>query len=67
MHIQEINFKNGVYNNLFKAKKIDTKNILIHEKNYMDLAIYFTRYVSKLIKMLSMYYHKLMGEIKEHE
>ena len=46
MHIQEINFKNGVYNSLFKAKKIDTKNILIHEKNYMDLAIYFTRYVT---------------------
>ena len=30
--------------------------------------IYFTRYVHrKLIKMLSLHYHELMGKNKEHE
>ena len=30
--------------------------------------IYFTRYVhSKLIKMLSLYYHELMGKVKIYE
>ena len=30
--------------------------------------IYFTRYVHrKLIKVLSLHYHELMGKIKEHE
>ena len=47
MLIQEINIKNRVYNyhfdNLVKAKKLETKNILIDEKNYKDLTIYFTR------------------------
>ena len=39
----------------------------IDEKNYKDLVIYFTRYVhSKSIKMLSLYYHKLMAKAKEH-
>ena len=57
MHIQVINIKNQVYNyhfdNLVKAKKIETKNILINGKNYKDLTIYFTRYVhSKSIKIL---------------
>ena len=37
MHIQEIAIKNRVYNyhfeKLVKAKKIETKNILIDEKN----------------------------------
>ena len=29
---------------------------------------WFTRYVhSKLVKTLSLYYHELMGKIKEHE
>ena len=27
-------------NNLIKAKNIETKNISIHEKNYMDLVIF---------------------------
>ena len=43
-------------------------NILIDEKNYKDLTIYFTRYVHKRsIKMLSLHYHELMGKIEEHE
>ena len=51
-----------------KAKKLETKNILINEKNYKDLSIYFTRYVHmNAIKMLSLHYHELMGKIKEHE
>ena len=49
-------------------QKIKTKNILINEKNHKDLRIYFTRYVHrKSIKMLSLYYHELMGKIKEDE
>ena len=72
MHIHKINIKNRVYSyhfdNLVKAKKLDTKNIFIDKKNYKDLMIYFTRYVHrKLIKMLSLHYHELMGKNKEHE
>ena len=57
------------FDNLVKAKKkLETENILIHEKNYKDLVIYFTIYVhSKLIKMLSLYYHELMGKVKIYE
>ena len=70
--MQEINIKNRVYNyyfgNLVKVKRLKTKNILIYQKNYKDLTIYFTRCAySKAIKMLSMHDHKLMGKIKEHE
>ena len=46
MHVKEINIKNRVYNchfdNLIKAKKLETKNIFIVAKNYKDLVIYFT-------------------------
>ena len=49
MHIQEINIKNRVYNyyfdNLVKAKKLETKNILIDTKNFKDLTICFASYV----------------------
>ena len=49
MRMGEINIKNKVYNyyfdNLVKAKKIDTNNILIGQKHYKNLMIYFTRYV----------------------
>ena len=60
MHIREIDLENRVQNyffdNLMKAKKIETKNISIDEKNYKDLLINFTRYVqSKSIKMLSLH------------
>ena len=72
MHIKEINIKNRVYNyyfdNLVEAKKLETQNILIAEKNYNDLVINFPRYVhSKSTKMLRLHYHELMGTIKEHE
>ena len=48
--------KNGVYkycfDNSIKAKKLETKKILIDEERYRNLVIYFTRYVcKKLIKM----------------
>ena len=53
MYISEINAKNKVYNYyLYNLKKLETKNILISEKNYKDLRTGFTGYVyKKLIKM----------------
>ena len=46
----------------------EIRTLLIDEKNYKDLMIYFTRYVhSKSIKILSLYYHKLIGKNEEHE
>ena len=72
MRMQEMNVRYRVYNyhfdNLIKAKILETKKILIDEKKYKDLTTYFTRYVFiKSIKMLSLHYHELMGKIKEHE
>ena len=72
MHFKEINIKNRVYNyhfgNLIKAKKLGTKKILFDEKNFKDLVIYFTRFVHrKLIKMLSLHYHELIGKMEEHK
>ena len=53
---------------ILKTKTLETKNILIHKKNYMDLLIYFTRYDGrKSIRILTLYYNKLMGTIEEHE
>ena len=57
IHINEINIKNQVchcyFNNSANAKKLSTNNILIDEKNYKYLVIYFTKYVpNKLIKKL---------------
>ena len=67
---QYINIKNQVHNHsddLIKPEKIETKNILI-DKNFKDVAIYFTRYVKYLpIKILSLYFHKLMGKIEQHQ
>ena len=41
MQIQEINIKNQAWNYLFgnlaKAKKLETKDVLIIKKNYKDL------------------------------
>ena len=59
VYVKEINVKNRVYNyyfhHLVEAKKLETKNILIDEKNYKDLLIYFMRYIhSKSIKILGM-------------
>ena len=72
IYVIENNIKNRFYNysfdNLVIAKKLETKNILMNEKNYKDLTIYFTRYVHrKLIKMLSLYCHELMENITEHK
>ena len=40
---------------IMEPKKIETKNILVYAKSYMDLVIYSTRYDSgKIIKMLSL-------------
>ena len=44
---------------------IETENILIDEKNYKNLTIWFTRYAhSKLIKILSLYYLELIAKFK---
>ena len=48
--------------------KLETKYILIDEKNYKDVVICFTRYArSKLMVIVSCYYHKLTGKIEEQE
>ena len=72
IHINEINIKNHVCNcyfiNSIEAKKLETKNILIDEKSYEDLVIYFTRYLRKeSIKMLRLHYNELIQKIDEHE
>ena len=55
-------YKMHIKNNI----KLETKNVLIDEKNYKDLAIYFNRYDrSKLIKILSLYFHELIGKIEK--
>ena len=63
-----INIKNRAYNycfeNLVKAKHLESKSILIDKRNYKGLTIYFTRYVpNKSIKILSLHYHELMGKV----
>ena len=59
-------FNNKVYNyynNLIKARKLETKNILIDEKNHKDIAIYFARYDhKKSTKTLSR-----MGKIEKYD
>ena len=65
MHFKEINIRNRDYKNdfdyLIKAEKIETKSL-------KDLTIYFTRYDrGKSKRMLSLYYHELMGKINKHE
>ena len=71
MHVKEIFIKNPAivyYDNLIIPKKMETKNIVINEKSYKDLVMYFTRFGSgKTLTMLNLYYHKLMGRIKESE
>ena len=51
------------YENLIKLKKLGTKNIVIDEKHYKDLVIYFTRYD----RGKSLYCHEQMGKIKKRE
>ena len=69
VHIKEIKIKNFIcVDDLIKAKTLETKTILISEKNFKNLVICFIRYVDKkLIKILSLYYHELIGIIEEHE
>ena len=72
MHFKEINIKNRSYNyyfeNLIRAKKLETKHFLINDKNYKDLVIYFTIYVhNKSIKMLGLHNHELTGKTEEHK
>ena len=72
MLIGDINIRSKVYNycfgNLVKEKKLATKNTLIDQKHYKNLMICFTRYVhKKSMKMLSLLYHELIGQIEEHE
>ena len=72
MHIKEINIENRVYNyyfhNLIKAKKLETKNIFIDDRNYKNLVIYFTRHVhKKSIKILSLHDHESIGKIEENK
>ena len=68
IQFKEINIKITVYNYCFnyliKAKRLETKNILINEQNLRGLVIYVTRYDhGKSVRMLSLYYHELMGNI----
>ena len=72
MHFKEISIKSTVCNyysnNLVKANILETKNISIDQKNYSDLVIYSTWYHHrKSTKLLSLYYHELMRQVKEHE
>ena len=66
MQFKETNTKNRLYNyynNFIKAKKLEFKNILIDEKKYMDLTIYFARYDHEnSIRMLNLYYLELIGK-----
>ena len=59
-----VNIKNQIHNhpdNLFKPEKKRKKD----EKKIKDMVVYFTRYVNwKWMKMLSLYYHELMGKLK---
>ena len=68
IHTKKINIKNEVhyhYEHLVKPQKTETINILIDEKSYKDLVIYFTRYhPDKSIRMLNLYYDKLIGKIE---
>lgn len=60
----DININNRIcnyFNNIIQLKFLVTENTRIDEKNYNNLAIYFTNYInSKSTKMLSLHYHELM-------
>ena len=66
-----INIKNRICNysnSLIESEKLETKNILINEKIYKDLVIYFTSCVNKKsMKMLNLHYHELLGKIEKQE
>ena len=66
MHININNRVCNYSNNLIESGKEETENILISEKNYKNLVIYFTSYVdSKQTKMLSLNHDELMGKIED--
>ena len=73
MNVKEINISNRIYNYyldcLFKAKISETKKIIITEKSYNDLVIYFTRCDRRTsIAWLSLYcYYELMRKTEEYE
>ena len=62
MHANTINVKIKVYiyyfGNLIKAKKLETKNVLINWKNYKDMTILLDMFKKKSITMLSLHDHE---------
>ena len=55
MHISIKNRVHNHSNDLIKPEKVEIKNILLNQKNFKDLMIYFTGHVNcKSIKMLSL-------------
>ena len=53
MDITEINNYKSSFDNLVTARKLETKNILLYERSYIDFVIYFTKYIHRTsIKML---------------
>ena len=53
---------------IVQTKKNRNQKLVINDKSYKDLVIYFIRYdCGKAITILSLYYHELMGKIEEHE
>ena len=68
MHISIKNSVHNHSNDLIKPEEIEIKNILINQKNFKDLVIHFTGDVNcKSIKMLSLYFYKLMVKIDKNE
>ena len=68
--VKETNLKNQVCysDNLIEAKKLETKTILIDDRNYENMEIYFTRYIHcKSIKILTLHFHELIGNTEDHE
>ena len=51
-----------------KQKMLEIGNILIYERSYKDLVIYFTSYIhSKSINLLRPYYQKLIRKNQKRE
>ena len=68
MHVNIKNRFHNYFDDLIKPEKMETKNILFDEKNFKYLVICFPRYVNrKSIKMLSLYFYKLMGKTEEND
>ena len=68
MHIKIKSRICNYFNNLIESEKLKNKNILVDEKNFKNLVIYFTRYVNcNSIKMLSLYFYKSLGRIEKRD